>query len=112
MAQGSFNLKAVCRCSELSGAKGGLCAALGLFEVLGRWDVFIGRQVIQEQVNISLEVGNNPAIGRNEAPNHIVTIVSLIQIPGIFSNLNVGHDSHCCSRSIVIVRNGLRVEAR
>jgi hypothetical protein len=36
--------------SELSGAKDSLCAALGLFEVLGRWDVFLGRQVLSNEL--------------------------------------------------------------
>jgi hypothetical protein len=109
---------------------------------------------IQEQVNISLEVGNNStSIGRNEAttrcwvsiPRKAWTAEQLaftskqycnryfpytgswhldpsvnkqvmnsrkIHTPGVFSNLNVGHDGHRCPRSIVIVRNGLRVEVR
>jgi len=66
-AKSSFNLKVVCRSrahesvlffiqdridprSELSGAKGSLCAALGLFEVLGRWDVFLVCQVLSNEL--------------------------------------------------------------
>jgi len=107
----SFNMKAILRCGECSGARSGFRACLRPDEVLIWRNISMGRQVSQEQLDIRIEVLDSASgIGWKEAPDFIITIVSCIKVPSIASYLNVSDNGHRFSRSIITVRNGPRIQ--